>query len=145
MARLAVFILPLFIPLDLASTRQRRRLDLFLLGTIVYLAASLPLLLAPRSAWSTSLWGFAPPAYTPLPGLLGFGLLGRRLYRPLSYRPWAFLVLAMVFIALHMTHVVMVHTRSIAVRTASPPAGHSPTMSLGAYSAACRTSRTAGV
>ena len=110
--RMTVMVLPFLMPLDLKTAARRRGLWLFLAGTLVYVLAWIPLMVAPQSAWSTSRAGFLAPAYTPLLWLVGLGLTGGRLYRPLPFKPWIYLLLACAFVAVHVTHAQMVYART---------------------------------
>ena len=64
--RLAVFVLPFLMPLNLAAPGSIRKLLVFVAGTLLYFASWLAVILFPTSAWSCSALGFAAPAYTPL-------------------------------------------------------------------------------
>ena len=93
--RVAVFILPLLLPLNWESKRQKFGLGLYLLGTLIYFAAWLPLIYTPQSAWSNSLIGFTAPAFTPLIWLLGIALVGGW---------WPYALLSGTFVAVHGSH-----------------------------------------
>ena len=109
--RLAVFLLPFLMPLEVATVAQRRGLLLFVVGTVLYFLAWVALMIFPQSRWSRSRLGFLAPAYTPLIWLAGLGLIGRRLYWPWPYRWWVYVGLACGFIALHVAHASIVYTR----------------------------------
>lgn len=109
--RVAVFALPFFMPLRLAAPNSRRALLLYAIGTLVYFASWLALILSPASSWSTSALGFVAPAYTPFLWLLGIALLGRQLFWGAFYRWWMYLVLALAFLATHITHTALVYAR----------------------------------
>lgn len=109
--RLAVFVIPFLMPLDLAAPGSMRALVVYAVGTLVYFASWLALILYPASTWSTSALGFVAPACTPFIWLLGIALLGRQLYWGKSYRWWMYLVLASAFLAVHISHTVMVYVR----------------------------------
>jgi len=110
--RFAIMALPFLMPLEFATTRERRGLAVFVTGTLLYFAAWVPLMIAPESGWSTSRLGFLAPAYTPLVWLTGIGLVGRRLYWGLPYRWWAYVGLACGFVAFHVAHASIVHARN---------------------------------
>lgn len=110
--RVAVFVVPFLMPLDLAAPGSARALVLYAVGTLVYFASWLVLILFPTSPWSTSALGFTAPAYTPLLWLLGIALLGRQLFWGTFYRWWMYLVLALSFLATHVSHAVMVYVRN---------------------------------
>lgn len=110
--RVAVVVLPFLMPLDLSTIAARRSFVLFTAGALMYFAAWIPLMIAPRSGWSTSRAGFLAPAYTPLIWLTGIGLLGRGLFWPSPYRWWLYLALACGFVAAHVAHANIVYTRN---------------------------------
>ena len=112
MFRIAVMVLPFLMPLEVATGGQRRGLLLFAAGTLVYVLAWVPLMIAPQSQWSTGWLGFVAPAYTPIVWLTGLGLIGRRLYVPSPYRRWMYVALACGFVAFHVTHTSIVYARN---------------------------------
>lgn len=110
--RVAVFALPFFMPLRLSAPGAMSALRIFVVGTVVYFASWLVLILFPTSAWSTSALGFAAPAYTPFLWLLGIALLGRELFWGTFYRWWMYLALAVAFLVTHISHTALVYARS---------------------------------
>lgn len=110
--RVAVFALPFFMPLKLAAPGRMGALLVFVVGTLVYFASWLMLILFPASAWSTSALGFAAPAYTPFLWLLGIALLGRQLFWGTFYRWWMYFALALAFLVTHISHTALVYARS---------------------------------
>ncbi len=110
--RIVVMTLPFLMPLEVATAGQRRGLRLFAAGTLLYVLAWVPLMIAPESPWSTSWLGFVAPAYTPLVWLTGLGLIGRRLYVPSPYRRWMYVAMACGFVAFHVTHTSIVYARN---------------------------------
>ncbi len=113
-SRTLVFVLPLFMRLDL---RQTAGLLLYLIGTAVYSLAWVAQIAHPQSAWSTSPWGFLAPAYTPALWLVGIGLIGSKLLVPVPYTPWIYVALAAVFLAFHNTHASIVYRRNYCLAT----------------------------
>lgn len=110
--RTIVLMLPLLMPLGIASARQRAGLALYLAGMAAYFAAWAALIISPASAWSTSIAGQLAPAYTPALWLAGVGLIGERLFVPrLPYRPWVYLAASAAFLAFHVTHAAVVFGR----------------------------------
>lgn len=103
--RLVTFILPLFLALpskaDLAlvdgwhSALPKLGLALYIIGTLVYSASWIPLMIAPGSAWSQSIPGLFAPRLTPLIPLIGIALLADS---------WLYGLLAAVFIFFHTWH-----------------------------------------
>lgn len=110
--RVLVFALPFFMPLNLATRPQKWGLAVFVVGTMVYFASWVPLIVAPQSAWATSGMGFLAPAYTPALWLLGLALLGRQLVWRCGYRPWMYAALSAVFLAAHLTHAAIVYAHN---------------------------------
>ena len=110
--RLLVFIIPFLMPLNLASTRQRIGLRIFITCTLVYFASWLPLIAAPNSPWSQSAIGFLAPAYTPILWFTGLAMLSHRLFWGRFYYWWMYLVLSGLFISAHITHAVIVYARN---------------------------------
>ena len=97
--RILVFALPLFIALpreaDWQSTLPKAGLIIYILGTLIYFASWLPLLLAPGSAWCNSLPGLLAPRLTPFLSFLGIAMLGQA---------WPYGLVAAVFIFFHTWH-----------------------------------------
>ena len=93
--RVAVFALPLLLPLVLNTPLQKAGLVLYMAGTLIYFASWLPLLLAPHSTWSNSILGLLAPRLTPLLAFAGIALIGPS---------WLYGGLSILFIALHTLH-----------------------------------------
>ncbi len=110
--RFTVLLLPFLMPLEVTTATQRRGLQLFVAGPVLYVMAWCALMLFPQSTWSTSWAGFLAPAYTPLIWLIGLGLVGRRLYWNWPYRWWLYEMLACGFIAFHVAHTSIVYRRN---------------------------------
>lgn len=94
-SRILVFALPLIIPIQVRDAWQKTGMIVYILGTLVYFATWLPLLLAPNSAWSTSPAGLLAPRLTPFLSFLGIALIGQA---------WIYGLLAAAFIFLHTWH-----------------------------------------
>jgi hypothetical protein len=94
-SRILVFALPLIIPIQVRDAWQKTGMIVYILGTLVYYATWLPLLLAPNSAWSTSPAGLLAPRLTPFLSFLGIALIGQA---------WIYGLLAAAFIFLHTWH-----------------------------------------
>lgn len=112
-SRTVVIALPFFMPLEITTPMQRRGLAVFAVGTLVYFASWLPLILSPSSAWSASAAGFLAPAYTPALWLLGMALVGRRLFWGHVYRWWFYLAAAALFLGAHIFHASIVYVRAV--------------------------------
>jgi len=93
--RIAVFILPLLIPLQLKEPLSKTGLLIYILGVLIYFVSWLPLLFAPGSAWSNSTPGLLAPRLTPFLCFLGIALIGHS---------WTYGLLAGVFIVIHIWH-----------------------------------------
>jgi hypothetical protein len=111
--RLAVFILPILMPLRIVTDGQKLGLALYIGGSCVYFLAWLALMVFPHSAWSLSAVGFLAPAYTPLIWLAGIGLIGSTLYFSSPYRSWMYIALSIVFVGFHFSHTLMVYLRTL--------------------------------
>ena len=94
-ARVLVFALPLFLPLDFKRSRNITGLAVYGFGTLVYFASWLPLLLTPDSIWSQSAAGLLAPRLTPFLPVLGIALV---------CNSWPYGVIAAVFIFFHTWH-----------------------------------------
>ncbi|MEO7359008.1 MAG: hypothetical protein ABI120_01675 [Gemmatimonadaceae bacterium] len=110
--RALVFGLPFAMPLQIATTQERRSLYMFALGTVVYFASWLALMYWPDSSWSSSALGSLAPAYTPMLWLPSLARLGKRLFWGRFYRWWMYLLVCVAFLAAHVTHGAIVHVRS---------------------------------
>jgi hypothetical protein len=93
--RLANFILPLFLRIKLDSNLGKIGLVVYIIGTLIYFASWIPLMVAPGSAWSQSLPGLFAPRLTPLIWLAGIALIADS---------WPYGLLAVVFIFFHTWH-----------------------------------------
>lgn len=110
--RLAIFALPFLMPLKLRAPGSIRAVSVFAAGTVLYFASWLALILFPSSAWSSTAFGFAAPAYTPALWLLGIALLGRQLFWGRFYRWWMYALLSIAFLAAHISHTTLVFART---------------------------------
>ncbi len=93
--RVAVFILPLLLPLQLKEPLSKAGLTVYIVGTLIYFASWLPLLYAPGSAWSNNIAGLLAPRLTPLLPFLGIALTGQS---------WQYGILATAFVLFHTWH-----------------------------------------
>jgi hypothetical protein len=108
--RVLVVAVPLLMPLAPAAGLVSAAVWTYGVGLAAYTAAWLMVVLAPSSAWSTSVVGFTAPAWTSLGWLVGIGL-GSRLRLVRGYRPWMYLAVAASFTAVHTFHAVIIWTR----------------------------------
>ena len=93
--RIIVFALPLVIPLRLEATASKTGLALYIIGTLIYFASWLPLLVAPESGWSQHTAGLLAPRLTPFLPFLGITLIGQN---------WLYGGIALIFIVFHTWH-----------------------------------------
>ena len=93
--RMAVMVLPLFLPMKWDTAQNKIGWVVYGVGVLLYFATWIPLMMEPDSAWSNSLLGFTAPASTPLLWLLGIGLIGGC---------WPYVGLSVVFVAIHVGH-----------------------------------------
>jgi hypothetical protein len=77
-----------------------------------YLASWTALMVSPRSQWSTSVFGFMAPAYTPILWLGGIALVGDEfVLSNASLQPWIYVSLAAAFLVFHNLHAGLVYSR----------------------------------
>ena len=93
--RIFVFALPLLLPLQVKEAWSKAGLVVYPLGTLIYFASWLPLMLAPASAWSNSTPGLLAPRLTPFLSFLGIALVGNA---------WLYGILSALFIFFHTWH-----------------------------------------
>ncbi|PKO01042.1 MAG: hypothetical protein CVU42_00945 [Chloroflexi bacterium HGW-Chloroflexi-4] len=93
--RIFVFVLPLLLPMQLKDASSKAGLWIYIIGTLIYFASWLPILLAPQSKWSNSIAGLLAPRLTPFLSFLGLAFIG------LS---WQYALFAAAFILLHTWH-----------------------------------------
>jgi hypothetical protein len=117
--RVAVFSLPLLMPLQIARSAQKIGLAFYFAGVAIYFASWAMQIWFPQCAWSTSRWGFMAPGYTPLIWLAGIALVGDSLYVPIPYTPRVYIGLSAAFLAFHNLHTWIVYTRARGMRQAS--------------------------
>lgn len=106
LSRWLVVLLPVLMPITLATRRQRIGFVVWTAGTAAYFTAWIAVIAWPDSAWSRSAIGYLAPAYLALPWLVGIGMMSDRLYVRSPYRWWQYVVLSAVFTAFHVAHFV---------------------------------------
>jgi hypothetical protein len=111
-ARLLMFLFVILMPLNISTNTQKKGFMLYVVGTLVYFTSWLVLIYFPTSMWSTSVFGFLAPAYTPLFWLIGIGLIGDSLYFNLPFRKWIFFILVIVFLLFHNWHAFLIYMRT---------------------------------
>jgi len=112
--RTLVMILPFFMKLRIATKSQRLGLVIYLTGMLIYFASWTVLIISPQSAWSTSIFGFLAPAYTPIVWLIGIGLIGDELRLPRIFcKPWMYWAVSASFLLFHNLHAFTIYSRGI--------------------------------
>ena len=110
--RLAIFVLPLLMRLQLATPEEMIGFLLYLAGLMLYLLSWIMQIAFQYSAWSRSRWGFMAPSYTPLLWLIGVALIGDSLFFPIPCPPCIYIGLAVLFLFFHNLHTWIVYTRA---------------------------------
>lgn len=95
LTRIIVFASPLLLQLRWDDALSRSGWAVYLVGTLIYFASWIPLLLAPQSAWSQSTAGLLAPRLTPFLLFAGIAMIGNSL---------AYALVSALFIALHTWH-----------------------------------------
>lgn len=112
--RTLVMILPLFMRLRISTKSQKIGFALYMTGLLTYFASWKVLIDSPRSAWSTSMFVFFAPAYTPIVWLVGIGLIGDELlFSRISLKPWMYWAISAFFLLFHSLHALTVFSRGI--------------------------------
>jgi hypothetical protein len=88
-----------------------RILILYIGGTLIYFASWLVLIYFPNSSWSSNIFGFMAPAYTPLLWLTGIGFVGNSFYFNLPYKRCFFILIVIIFLILHNFHTMTIYFR----------------------------------
>ncbi len=111
-SRTLIFILTLLTPLRISTLTQKRGFILYLSGTILYFVSWLLLIYFPDSRWSSNIFGFMAPAYTPLLWLTGIGLIGNSFYFNLPYKRRFFILTVIIFLIFHNFHTMTIYFRT---------------------------------
>ena len=93
--RILVFIFPILLPFRVQDNLSKTGLGIYLVGTLIYFATWIPLILAPGSAWSQSPAGLLAPRLTPFLPFLGIAQIGHSV---------TYAGISIVFILLHTWH-----------------------------------------
>jgi len=93
--RIIVFSFPLILPLRVQNIVSKAGLMIYIIGTLIYFASWISLILMSASPWSQSTVGLLAPRLTPLLPFLGIALIGHS-------APYA--VFSILFIFLHTWH-----------------------------------------
>ena len=107
-----IFAMPLFFRLNIGSIPGKAGLILFSLGVGLYFSSWLALIYLPDSSWSTHVFGFAAPAYTPVIWLTGLSLMVDSYYFRLAYSKWHFIIPSILFSIFHIAHSVYVYGKN---------------------------------
>ena len=118
--RVLVFVIPALFPMGARTSRQHRGWLLYAIGLAAYAASYLVQIAAPNSAWSTSLVGFAAPAWTTLLWFGGIALIAGPAFFPKRLKAWHYGVMVCLFGVFHVLHTGVVASRSV---------GHEPALS----------------
>jgi hypothetical protein len=102
--RVLIFLLPIFLQLNIKTAKQKQGLTLFVVGTLIYFSSWLILILYPNSAWSTSHIGFMAPAYTPILWLSGIALIGKHPRISPRATQFSYLIISFLFVVVHSYH-----------------------------------------
>jgi hypothetical protein len=95
LTRIFVFALPVLLPLQWDNAWSKIGWGIYLVGTLVYFASWLPLLLADKSTWSSKGAGLLAPHLTPFLSFLGITLIAQA---------WPYGLLSAAFIGFHTWH-----------------------------------------
>jgi hypothetical protein len=93
--RILVFAFPLLIPLQMENAWDSVGLAVYILGTLVYFASWLPLILSPAADRNNHPAGLLAPRLTPLLSFLGIALMGEA---------WLYGLISAAFIFFHTWH-----------------------------------------
>jgi hypothetical protein len=110
--RSIIFVLPLFMKIDISSNIGKKGFYVYIIGSIIYYVSWLMLIYAPNLLWSRSIFGFAAPAYTPIIWLIGISLMANSYYFKITYSKWHFLLPCILFAIFHITHSVFIYMRT---------------------------------
>ena len=111
-SRTMVFIFTLLMPLSISTLEQKQGLILYVGGVILYFVSWLVLIYFPESIWSSNVFGFMAPGYTPLLWLIGIGLIGNAFYFNLPYKRWFFHLTVIIFLIFHNLHTLIIYFRT---------------------------------
>jgi hypothetical protein len=109
--RILSMALPAFMILSFQSKQQKAGLAIYLVGTLLYFASWIVMMLYPESSWNQSAVGFLALAYTPILWLIGIGLIGRDTFFKRRLHPGIYITLSLLFILFHCAHAWVVFGR----------------------------------
>jgi len=102
--RIIVFIMTLFMKLEITTPLQKSGLLLYVLGVILYFISWIPLITNRPNRWSNSYIGLLASSFTPIIWLFGIGLIGNTSFIAVDHVSWIFNLLSILFIASHVIH-----------------------------------------
>lgn len=109
--RIAIFALPVMMPLLPIERPQKIGLAIYGFGILVYGCSWWAVIQWPNSWWALSAMGFTAPAYTSLIWLIGIGLVGNRTFFNLRNPSIAYIMVSVAFVVFHTTHAYLVYYR----------------------------------
>lgn len=109
--RLAVFVLPVMMPLAAHTEAQEIGWCVYAAGLLLYFASWMMQIYRAQSVWSRSAAGFLAPAYTSVFWLAGIGLIGSETFVAIPYHAVVYWTLAVLFTAFHTLHAYVVFAR----------------------------------
>jgi hypothetical protein len=102
--RFPVFILPVFLKLEITTEIQLAGLILYISGIAVYFFSWVLQIYFPKSAVSKTRIAFTAPAWTTALWLAGIGLTGRSLTLDLPYSSIIYIIILFCFVSIHSVH-----------------------------------------
>ena len=93
--RIAVFLMPIVIPMQLNSLKSTIGFLIYSIGIILYFSSWIPLIYGPDSKWSTCLPGIMAPHVLPLIIFFGISLVGNSII---------YSIISSLFIFFHTMH-----------------------------------------
>lgn len=109
--RVIVFIFPLLLTFNIASSNGKKGLVIYGVGCILYFASWLMLIYMPDSVWSKSIFGSTAPAYTPIIWLIGIAYLLDDYYFNIQYNKWHLIIPSILFSIFHLIHTLIIYFR----------------------------------
>lgn len=109
--RSIIFILPLFFKLSINKSRQKKGLVVYIIGVFLYFISWLIFMYMPDSTWSSNIFIFSAPAYTPIIWLVGLSMMVERYYF-FRYSKWHYIIPAILFSIFHIYHSIYVFDRA---------------------------------
>ena len=102
--RIIVFIMTLFLKLNITSPQQKVGLLIYLAGVLLYFISWIPLINKKETIWKNSYFGLLGPSFTPIIWLLGIALIGNKSFIAIDNVSFIFISLSILFITFHVIH-----------------------------------------